>query len=440
MATGTLKQPALPSSYYAEASLIAGVFQYPHLIPEIAARAPESDFENPAMRALYSVAKRDAEIGRRPDYVSVYDRALSLEPDDDALRQAMQAAMGLDPTEDGMVDHAQRVQELATRRRLLSVLFSASAQLSREDASSDAVGREVVDRCEGILAGRSAEAQPLKVAVTADFAGRVAGYSRGVGQSLKSGVGWLDSRLRLRRDAIILIGAREKTGKTWLASQLAHSLAESGERVGWASSEMTTAEVGERVVGAYRGPRWLLDRDADSLEEATEALESAKTMPENPIFFWTEHNAVGLLAEAARLVAAKKITVLIVDYLQDMVCPRDYGDNPHETAPSFARRLKDFAQTHRCLVIAVSSMRKPLEENKPPAVGDLHGGAKLAYTANAALLMSRPSFKYPRLLRLALPIARGSEDRRVWYCERDTDDFRLRELPYQTAKNMIAEE
>jgi replicative DNA helicase len=422
-----------------EAQVVATALSRPELFHDIALTAmPSVNFQSPYLRGIFNAIGDQIRRGEQPEIITAVEHASKTnEVEAHAILNAGQVVADQAP-----LDLPQLRTTLASvarwgkRCRILRELeFIGYEMDSGKDPLQPLENLVRKFQREG-LGNRPAEPIDSTAMTVADEIEEQ--LKQGVAMSLKTGLFWLDDTLRIPRSGLVFFGAREKSGKTWVIQQLAISLAKRGERVFWASTEMDHYDVNQRIWGTYRGVHWLMNRDAETPEDVEQLRNAARAKPINGVFFEMTNAADDLLDRMELLVRSERVSVVLVDYLQDFAIPSSFGRD-HEGLATFVQRLKDFARRHRVPVIGVSAVRKPQHDHASesfPQVSQLFGTAKIAYTANAIVLMHMHTTN-PDMLEFRVARSRGSAQDVRWFMRRDPATFELEKIPYDEARRLI---
>ncbi len=235
--------------------------------------------------------------------------------------------------------------------------------------------------------------------------------------AIKSGLSDLDRLVKLRGGKLLVLAARPKVGKSTLALQIATTIAAAGRRVLVHSLEMEDAELVSVALSrlAHINSEWFTD-DADQSDQWSKVAEAVEVqcnggdgnLDFNSDYF--ELNAICRITEKLhrRSIAetGKGLALVVVDYLQLVVC-RLVKNATRENQVSFvARSLKQLAkrigvpvlalaQLNRASVIrgqAKGSRKSPDEDDTIPApqLHDLRESGAIEQDANCVMFLHNP--------------------------------------------------
>jgi replicative DNA helicase len=197
---------------------------------------------------------------------------------------------------------------------------------------------------------------------------------------------------------LIIIGARPGLGKTALALNFAHSVAQQGP-VLFYSLEMSGEELAERYIcmlarvnlRSLREHRVDDDKLADVINTLTAAEKSQLTLVSDPGLTLTS-----LKAQARRMNAKKKLALIVVDYLQLLTIGAKIDNRQSEVA-TISRDLKILARTLEVPIIALSQLNRENESHwsdGKPKLSQLRESGAIEQDADEVLLLSWPKDRH----------------------------------------------
>lgn len=232
-------------------------------------------------------------------------------------------------------------------------------------------------------------------------------YEGKIEPGIATGIPVLDRALAggLRRAEVTILGGRPSVGKSSLAQQIATAIAFRGERVAFASAEMSGRMVALRSLSAdagidskrFRGRKdslsphmtaddWpLLSRSLGRLSDRTRTL-----------FVDARSRAMDdIAAQTRRLHAREPLSLLVVDHLQHLRTPGG-SENRTQAVGRMAGECKDLAVSLNIAVLVLSQLRRlaPGEDRKP-RLSDLRESGDIEQVADVVLLLHRPGGEVP---------------------------------------------
>ena len=216
---------------------------------------------------------------------------------------------------------------------------------------------------------------------------------------LETGLRDLDKRLGgLKTGNLIIVAGRPGMGKTSLAMQIGHHVADTKAPVLVLSMEMSKIELVARET-ARIGSLSVEDVLKGNLDEngwasLTHATSKLQTLP----MVIDESGGLSLTEVRAKARKAKRkhgIGLLIVDYLQLM--RGEHGDNREQQVSEISRGLKSLAKEIEIPVIALSQLSRKCEErgNKRPIMSDLRESGSIEQDADMILFVYRDEIYNP---------------------------------------------
>lgn len=222
--------------------------------------------------------------------------------------------------------------------------------------------------------------------------------------ALSTGWGSLDAMMAggFRPGHLIVAAGRPGMGKSSFGTLLAALAASRGHHVALYPFEETNEDVMHRIQAAWSGlpltwfkkPDANADRSRMAMETAGATTEWLKNLrlPDDP----EAMTATQLEASATRIHAARKVDLVVVDYLQRMV-PENKRAQRHEQVEQAAMALKTLAKRLKCPVLALAQVGRKCEErpDKRPMMSDLRESGGIEAEANVILGLYRHGYYYP---------------------------------------------
>ena len=216
---------------------------------------------------------------------------------------------------------------------------------------------------------------------------------RGVSTGFKE----LDSILSgFQRSDLIILAARPSMGKTSLALDIARQTAINNQTpVGIFSLEMSNQQLVDRMLAAEsRVNAWELrtgrinsDNAFDKIRDSLDRLSTA------PIYIDDQpaNNILKMRSVARRLKSEKKLSLLIVDYLQ-LIAPTSTrsSDSLVQQVTEISRSLKHLARELDLPVLALSQLSREVEKRGGrPRLSDLRDSGSIEQDADVVMFIHR---------------------------------------------------
>lgn len=298
--------------------------------------------------------------------------------------------------------HARIVRDHAIRRRLIK-RSTTLVHMAYEKAPTEDLLREVERGASEIAAGRDDRTWRSG----ADIASETVDYvdrARKQGKALigiPTGFAAIDTLLGgWQRSDLVIIAARPSMGKTSLAIGSALAAAHAGYNVGVLSLEMSSQQIGIRVIGmAASIDVHTLKTGTLSQEEWWRFANTAQEFEQLP--FWVDDSSVltveQVAAKARRLKATKGIDLLVVDYLQLLSLPG--AENRQQGIADASRKLKLLAKDLDIPVLALSQLSRACElrpiDDRRPQLSDLRDSGAIEQDADVVLFLYRHEVYVP---------------------------------------------
>ena len=296
--------------------------------------------------------------------------------------------------------------DILHRQSTLRSLISASAEVAAMayDAPSDT--KEIVDKAESLIMGVTSRSvgstfSTLETVMSDlyDELGEMC-QNRDDALGVMTGYPSLDAQLLgLRPGQMVVVGARPGVGKTSFALNFAFNAATSGAAVAFFSLEMSSTEIGQRLLSAnaninlmdIRSGR-IKDDQWPRIMQATSDLSSLDiTIDDTPGTTVTE-----IRAKARRMLNGKQNGIVIIDYLQLLSPPSGQrrSDSRATEVSEMSRGIKIMAKDLGVPVVALSQLNRGVEQRagkygKRPQLSDLRESGAIEQDADIVILLDR---------------------------------------------------
>lgn len=389
-------------NYEAEALVIGALMQENRLIDTAADRLTVHDFADPLHARLFDAIVHEYAKGKAVSPVTLKG---FFEGDGDLQAHggfAYLARLTGDVTAMlSPMENARHIAEIAERRRMQEGLVSAA----HDCCDLTLTPAEIVSRADEAITAKGNETihQPTGGECVSELLATYADKRQGV---LCQKIPAVDELLGSLRPKQLVIGAgRPGMGKTAFALSYALGAAEAGHGVLFVSLEMSSAELGARMVADVCFDRgkvpYHLIRDgnvnAQDLGSLYKARDLMDTMPMHVID--AGHLTVGRLNMLVRRHARRmeamgsKLELVIVDYLQ-LLSPDGKHRSNYEAVSEVSRGLKAMAKDHGVAVLALAQLSRDVEKrpDKRPQLSDLRDSGQIEQDADAVLFLLRSEY------------------------------------------------
>lgn len=397
----------LPHNIEAETSVLGGILlNYKEALNRVLEHVHPTDFYAPAHQDIFEAILRLEEAGRPIDVITLEEELRSA----NKLKRVggmtyLAELSGKVPTAENIGFHARIVRDKATLRRLIH----ACSEIVAEGYTDPADVHDFLDGAEQQifeLSQRMAKESylPLKPILREVFQTIERRHGRkGDITGVPTGYPDLDRITSgLQPSDLIIVAARPSVGKTSFCINIAHNAAlHDNIPVLIFSLEMSKESLVERILSAEA------KIDSSKLRsgffddaEWKELTAAAGRINEAPIFI-DDSAALTVLeirAKARRFRADRSIFtepdqmgLVIVDYLQLVRSRKSYDSREREVA-EVSRGLKALAKEVRLPVIALSQLRRSVEDRKDqrPQLSDLRESGAIEQDADVIAFIHRP--------------------------------------------------
>ena len=197
----------------------------------------------------------------------------------------------------------------------------------------------------------------------------------------------------MQRSDMIVLAARPSLGKSTLAFNIARAAADSGNRVGIFSLEMSRDQIGMRLlaseadVDSYRIRIGLLSNDEES-----RLLDAIGVLSDLPLYIDDTpiQTIVDMRGKARRLKSERGLDLVIIDYLQ-LIGGGGRIDNRAQEMGEISRSIKGMARDLDVPVIACSQLSRAIEQrpNHRPLLSDLRESGSIEQDADVVAFIHR---------------------------------------------------
>ena len=306
------------------------------------------------------------------------------------------------PTTANAVQYARIVAEKAMLRRLITAAGKIVEKSYEEKLDAD----KVVDFAEATVfevakTKQTAEYSELKDVLSVNLetikaAKEQGGAMPGIPTHFKD----LDDKLNgLHKSDLIIVAARPSMGKTALALNIAQNVAmKEDKRVVIFSLEMSKEALGNRLIAMdARVNSKKLESGSLTDEELDDVLESIGRMSEKDIII-DATPGIGVMEirnKCRRINAARKIDLIIVDYLQIMSADVR-SESRQQDVSNISRYLKQLAREMECPVIVLSQLSRASEKQQArprrPILSDLRDSGAIEQDADVVIFLHREDY------------------------------------------------
>jgi len=194
---------------------------------------------------------------------------------------------------------------------------------------------------------------------------------------------------------LVIIAARPSMGKTAFALSMARNMAiDHGKKVAIFSCEMSSIQLVNRLIIAETDIPGEKIKNGRLTEDEWKQLDlRIKKLVQAPVFI-DDTPAISvfeLRAKCRRLMAQKKLDVVIVDYLQLMSGPENAGSREQEVS-NISRSLKSIAKELNVPILALSQLNRSVEMRggtKRPLLSDLRESGAIEQDADMVVFIHR---------------------------------------------------
>jgi len=381
----------VPHDQVAEQALVGSVLIDPAVFSQVSELIKRDDIYNAGLQEVWAAFERLDSKGEPIDQVTVYEEAKAYP----GIANIITDTMTSTPYAGNPQAYAKIVADQAVYRRLIE----AARKIAELGYSSPDSTEQALDRAESILFSASRSQRSGRFWTAPEMVGRAydriariaagesrAGVPTGIASIDRVTGGWQKSDL-------IIIAARPSVGKTALATTMAMNAAAAGKKIAIFSIEMSSEQIGARMLSAASGVplhkiRQGVQNGMDLARIAAGVYEVERAdinVDDSPAATPGE-----LRSKCRRLLSDRGVDLIIVDYLQLMSPDRVSRDgNRVNDVSDISRGLKMLARELNVPVIALSQLSRSSEyrESGEPRLSDLRDSGAIEQDADVVLML-----------------------------------------------------
>ena len=301
-------------------------------------------------------------------------------------------------------DYAQIIRDLYTRRILITIgdeVASVALEMPVDGNPKDIISQTeqaLYDLAErGVYGKGSQHIGSIVTDVIVDANDAYLNKGKPVG--LQTGFADLDAKLQgLKAGNLIILAGRPSMGKTALALNMAWNIAKSGTPVQFDSMEMSSPELGLRLLAEQSeiGSN-IIKMGTLKGDQFRDLQDASRKIAQVPLFVDDAGGlTIGKLAARARRIKRQKgMGCLFVDYLQLMA---GGSNNRVSDVTEITTGLKALAKDLGIPIIALSQLSRKCEDrtDKRPQLADLRDSGSIEQDADVVLFVYRDEYYVER--------------------------------------------
>ena len=386
-----------PHSLDAEQAVLGGLMLSPDALDKIAGWLKTEDFYRPDHRVIFAAICDLAERGQPCDAVTMGDvfasngQAAKVGGADYLTKLAMAT-----PSAANIVAYAKIVREKSQRRKLIDTCTQVIAGVyDSEDEAPALVDAAIGGMMRLQRTDRGAESTIKQAVQQAWDSACEAHAAGGVLTGLSTGLRSLDDHFGgFHPSDLTVIGGRPSMGKTAMLFGMAAHACLAEAPVGIVSAEMSTQQLGLRMLSARSRVSGINIRKARVSDAEWPRLSSA-VAELSKLRAWILDRPSPHIAEVMRLARQWKrqhgIQALYVDYLQRLV---GRGERRYEQVSDVCVGLKNIARELNIPVIALGQVKREVElrNDKRPGMADFCDSGEIEKEADNILTIYRDEY------------------------------------------------
>ncbi|MDR3312000.1 MAG: replicative DNA helicase [Spirochaetaceae bacterium] len=345
------------------------------------------------LEAMLSLSRK----GMRGDHLTVIEELRSLGSLENAGGEAYIASLAdTVPTSANIEYYARTVLETSVRRELIKTASVITAEAHDDTKTS----RETLETAQQRIfeltdLQNTHEIKPLKK-ILLETVDQIQLHCENKNEftGIPSGFPELDTMTNGFHDGeMIIIGARPSIGKTAMAlSMIQHIAFEKQVPTGFFSLEMSTQEIGQRLVSQLsRVPSGKLRSGLITKADWVALNNAAEHYYESPLYVVDSPlmKMLDLRGLARNMITRFGVEIIFIDYIT-YITPENNFVQRYEQVAEISRSLKALARELKIPVIVLSQVARSAQ-GKEPTLAELRESGSLEQDADMVLFIHRPT-------------------------------------------------
>ena len=391
----TFDHPVPPHSIEAEQSIIGGLFLDSNAFDRIADMVSDTDFFRDDHRRIFRHITRLFGAGKPIDVITV---AESIDESNEAEQTGGLAYLGELTANTPGAANIRRYAEIVRDKSMLRQLQETALALHAACVNpSGRTAEQIVTEAEACMqtavdrtgSEPKALADVLSEAIAyvdercqreGEFAGLITGFDDF--DRLTGG---------FEPGQLVIVAARPSVGKTIFAGNVADGVAQRGKSALFFTLEMSTREIGSRLLSARAKVSVHAMRTGTNDQDHWRRMSSQVAKADKQRLFVDDRAAIGVgyvRAKARRIKRQHGLDLIVIDYLGLM---KGQGDNRTQEIGSISRGLKALAKELGVPIMALAQLNRGVESrtDKRPLMSDLRDSGEVEQDADIVVMLHR---------------------------------------------------
>jgi len=292
-----------------------------------------------------------------------------------------------------------QITKKADLLNLKTILGNSLNEINSGDKTADSITSGMLNKFSSMRDSNIDHAYDSKAIIKKTIDAVEINYSlkcEGVAAGITTGIGKLDMVLGgFHPSDLVIVGARPAVGKTSFALTCLLNMARRGIKVGFISTEMSSVQVGMRLMSLASGIAASTMRDSTYTDDDWPRLTAgSKQLVDLPFYVYDKAVCtVGDISMQARAWKADKgLDILIVDYLTRLK-PENGAENKTIAVGNIATDLKTLARAMDIPVVCLAQLNRQIASrgDKTPTMADLRDSGVIEQEADIILMLTRDS-------------------------------------------------
>ena len=398
--SGPIMDRSVPNDHDAEAAVIGCIILNQECFDDVLQVLEPDDFFDVRHEILFRNLMAMYENNRRIDGVTFVDQ-LKRAGDYDSIGGAVALSQVVNVVPHaGHVNHyAEIVREKSVARKLIEQCTTVIVDAYDGGIPTD----DLIARAEAGIARVSdstiqgRDTQDFNSVAIEALAALEQRMTNGENRILATGYDCLQSCMGLIKGGLTILAGRPSQGKSAFAAGIVANVARRERVVYFASLEMSSLELAERMLSAEaRVDCRKMMNGSITVQQRDQIIEAAGNMACWRVRFDDRASlTLAQIGAAARRVKRRdrQLDLLVIDYLQLIVPERGTEDNRVEQLGKICRGLKRLARELQVPVLCLAQVNRQAEDNadKRPRLHQLKGTGDMEQDADSVLFVHRPA-------------------------------------------------
>lgn len=393
-----------PQATDVEEAVIGAMLVEPNCVDDALGELSDSCFYNPRLRIIYNAIRALSESHVSIDVLTVIQQ---LKKDGNLENVGGRAAVSELSNRIGAAAHVEYYLQILKQKDIQRKLITASYEILKDSYDDSVNVDDLIQTAQGkifdaIMENIHNDVEEIGAVINGAIANMNERKAAGTMYSgVRSGFRTLDEyTMGFQPSDLIILAARPSVGKTAFVMNIARNAAvDYNVPVAIFSLEMPSIQLATRMMISETGFESQKLKSGDLEPYEWKELElKIKALSKAPIYIDSTPSLPihEFRTKAKRLVAQKKVGLIVVDYLQLMQGPKELRGMREQEVAAISRTLKATAKELQIPIIALSQLSRNAVQrqvsNYKPQLSDLRESGSIEQDADMVLFIHRADY------------------------------------------------